>query len=1301
MRVPIEFSTVIHQTMTYSTSQSPFLGEHNDNKPKKHRGFDHGVMLELLQSKLKDLTYRKSDCAAPLLDHLVTECIYLVEALLSRGTIVKCQLLGRSWQWVNFMERVKENFYLNSFACLETLKEILLYIDENILLDCLHETFEKLFNKKKRVQKSFGLSAEEEKEGYVMLRKIVITPTRMILMPSEMVMGNRAVRSASNSSNKHDAFLRISYRDEDGKRLNYWRKNPNVVIRTIIDTFTEGIIVTGKKYYYIGGSSSQQREHGVYFMLGILDSHAAKLNSHSRDHSCMYSILKFRKKLGRFESLNSIPKVMARLGQCFTQSRETVVKIQRHEYERRHDIIGGSNEKGEPYTFSDGVGTVSCEFADKMTCDLSLDSTPGCFQIRFRGMKGVLSVDRFLDDNAAWFKEHGIQSREGSGAKLCMFRYSQEKFVAKRYDLQPLEVVKHSGVSSMCLNKPLIAVLDFATETNKTVHDRIRNRIRSLLDMDLKNIAKQLSSDFHCRQCLRSFPKRINIDLLDERTGLNLFFEPFFRGLLLASAYDSITRQMQKLRIAVPNHLGRGMMGVMDETGFLQSGQVFFQYTSSCSSYNPKRNCATIVHTGPVMITKSPTMVLSDLRLFEAVDIPELHHLRDVIVFPQHGPRPHPDEMAGSDLDGDEYSVIWDPELMLEKNVPAKSYMSQSPKYNKETTKHVDTSNNENVTGPSQPWEGSEMDLEKLNSYCADFFVNVITQDAIGHISNCHLFNADTYHITSKVCESLASKAAVSLDFAKTGIPSERLTRNWTKDINGNWGPPESVEYYPDYSNSRTYRPMYASDRWVGELYREVRKIEEYIADELKEEPVIEIDHLMVEEGWESYEADATFSFNCYLNEIRSVMISYRIRYESELFSGFVRDNAHKMGEKGTDDQSYYNIKQVIDKRVSNIFRKYRASFFEEFGGYRRYTQSKYRYEESTDVLKRNVVIFTPEMKRKASAYYMVAYKHALSTGERFLSFGWLLYEINSDNRLSKILQSPDHLLTEGVHTESIDMRIRSACEKVISSEPQKFESFALSLKTDFNLEQYCSKYSGLMEILFALREWADNLKLLDGRFTEKHLMHLFLAFSLKRFGNTRTTADIQFEEIEKTVPVQQLEEEKVVLEEPYKLLLSFFEFISSLNFKKIESINFSHTGFVSVLTRGEWKPLHEEALKSYYRLLISLKFIIVPTIEDGDVYETIIDGNPFCMLVPEDERDEIAGMLKNASGITEISTRLMNDDTMVVMARGTSSALRKLRDIAVVRVDKYYSSWKAEEHELHDYLIKKTMEKLKPFRQL
>lgn len=49
----------------------------------------------------------------------------------------------------------------------------------------------------------------------------------------------------------------------------------------------------------------------------------------------------------------------------------------------------------------------------------------------------------------------------------------------------------------------------------------------------------------------------------------------------------------------------------------------------------------------------------SDFRILEAVDIPELYHLEDVLVFPVKGRRPHPIEISGGDLDGDQYFVTY------------------------------------------------------------------------------------------------------------------------------------------------------------------------------------------------------------------------------------------------------------------------------------------------------------------------------------------------------------------------------------------------------------------------------------------------------------------------------------------------------------------------------------------------------------------------------------------------------------------------------------------------------------------
>jgi len=46
-----------------------------------------------------------------------------------------------------------------------------------------------------------------------------------------------------------------------------------------------------------------------------------------------------------------------------------------------------------------------------------------------------------------------------------------------------------------------------------------------------------------------------------------------------------------------------------------------------------------------------------DMLELWAVDLPELYHLNDVIVFSTRGERPDFNKIAGSDLDGDGYFV--------------------------------------------------------------------------------------------------------------------------------------------------------------------------------------------------------------------------------------------------------------------------------------------------------------------------------------------------------------------------------------------------------------------------------------------------------------------------------------------------------------------------------------------------------------------------------------------------------------------------------------------------------------------
>jgi RNA-dependent RNA polymerase len=132
--------------------------------------------------------------------------------------------------------------------------------------------------------------------------------------------------------------------------------------------------------------------------------------------------------------------------------------------------------------------------------------------------------------------------------------------------------------------------------------------------------------------------------------GVSLTTEPYFRSLLCALYREKIHGLLSKARILLPVTEARLMMGVMDETGLLKSGQVFAQFTKMRGEgdENSAGNTKTIVE-GKVVVTRNPCLHPGDVRQLRAVDVPDLRHLVDCVVFPSKGARPHPNEMAGND----------------------------------------------------------------------------------------------------------------------------------------------------------------------------------------------------------------------------------------------------------------------------------------------------------------------------------------------------------------------------------------------------------------------------------------------------------------------------------------------------------------------------------------------------------------------------------------------------------------------------------------------------------------------------
>ncbi|CAK4307881.1 unnamed protein product [Aphanomyces euteiches] len=135
-----------------------------------------------------------------------------------------------------------------------------------------------------------------------------------------------------------------------------------------------------------------------------------------------------------------------------------------------------------------------------------------------------------------------------------------------------------------------------------------------------------------------------------------------------ANAQASLRKKANKERLRIPITKARLLLGVCDYTNSIYNGECFLQITTPD---NPKPQAIV----GKVAVTRNPCYHPGDVRILYAIGAcPALQHLTNVIVFSTQGHRPAPDEMAGGDLDGDSFFVIWDQELLPPAAISATAF---------------------------------------------------------------------------------------------------------------------------------------------------------------------------------------------------------------------------------------------------------------------------------------------------------------------------------------------------------------------------------------------------------------------------------------------------------------------------------------------------------------------------------------------------------------------------------------------------------------------------------------------------
>ncbi|KAI0540386.1 RNA dependent RNA polymerase-domain-containing protein [Xylaria digitata] len=591
------------------------------------------------------------------------------------------------------------------------------------------------------------------------VRKVTITPSTMYLSTPNPEPSNRVLREYARYS---DRFLRVQFTDElgKGKILSSPKSTQqNHLYNRIFRTFTNGIDIGGRHFEFLAFGNSQFRENGAYFFAPT-------------DHIDCDQI---RKWMGEFAHIRVVAKYAARLGQCFSTTRALTNSPISQSVEEIEDIYK------DDWCFTDGVGKISPELAQYVVKPLRSTTklVPSAFQYRLGGSKGVLVVWPDLTFN-----------------KISL-RPSQMKFKARSAHI---EIIKPSRFSVATLNRQTITILSCLGVPDAAFMQLQRDQ---LIDYN-----KAMTDPVISMRLLSRFVDQNGITTKVAQMINNGFMrvgEPFFMCILQVWRVWSLRLLREKARIVVEQ--GAFVLGCIDETRTLRGyrkpenlqvtgsasvgpskqefPQIFLQVPKLGAS--PDSLSSYVVIKGLCVVGRNPSLHPGDLRVVEAVDVPALRHLRDVVVFPANGDRDIPSMCSGGDLDGDDFFVIWDPDLIPpERNHPPM------------------------IHTPMQP---EELGRDVQPSDLISFFVTYMKNDALSTIAHAHLAQSDRLEGGPKHpdCVELAHLHSNAVDYPKSGRPAYLKATLRPKEF------PHFME-----------KPgkCYHSKKILGQLYDDVTKVE-------------------------------------------------------------------------------------------------------------------------------------------------------------------------------------------------------------------------------------------------------------------------------------------------------------------------------------------------------------------------------------------------------------------------------------------------------------------------------------------
>ncbi|PYH44920.1 RNA dependent RNA polymerase [Aspergillus saccharolyticus JOP 1030-1] len=689
------------------------------------------------------------------------------------------------------------------------------------------------------------------------MRSARITPTTIYFSSPTVDISNRIIRRYAEHT---DRFLRVRFTDEKllGRINSTMDNTKNEVFTRIKRALANGIVVGDRHYEFLAFGNSQFREHGAYFF--------APLPGLTTTH--------IRAWMGHFSHIRNVAKHAARLGQCFSTTRAIAgcpVQVQKIDDVERNG-----------YVFSDGVGRISRFLAQMAMTELKIKTPsgdpPSAYQFRLGGCKGMLVVSPEAQPQEVHIRE------------------SQRKFSAIHNNL---EIIRWSQFGIATLNRQLIIVLSTLGIPDSVFHAKLQ-------DM-LQNLDRAMESDTLAISLLRRYvdsnQKTLTVsELISD--GFMKSREPFLTSVLTLWRAWHLKYLKEKAKIVIEQ--GANLLGCMDETGVLKGfyskndpkkndslekqlaalPEIFLQITRPEAEGREDGKKYTVIE-GVCILARNPSLHPGDIRVVRAVNVPQLHNLHDVVVLPQTGDRDIASMCSGGDLDGDDYLVIWDQDLLPE------DWFQQPMKY----------------TSNRAPDLNHDVTVDEITS----FFVTYMKHDCLPRIAHAHLAWADRMHsgVNDDKCIQLAHLHSDAVDYNKTGIPAT-MTRNLQPHM---W--PHFME-----KKGKAADKIYHSRKILGQLYDAVERVDFTPSLEMPFDKRILNCKIPVDKELYQFAQDLKAEYD---TATRRIMAQHEIKTEFEVWSTFVLDHANMSKD--------YKFHEEIGAITMGHLEGFKKKCYDEIGG--------------------------------------------------------------------------------------------------------------------------------------------------------------------------------------------------------------------------------------------------------------------------------------------------------------------------------------------------------------------------------